>query len=787
MSALSSHWPELPTLASQALPRRVRELLGAVLKLASDDLQPGLNSTVKDFGQQVLRLADQTADDALRQRFLADGDHAGHSRADFVLHFFNALEAELALLHDPQLVRGHMQVRSKSGSELSLVKDHEIEETSVLTDAASRAELANSLPLFLLGQRFGVLAGRPAFDAEALPIGPQALCRSVRYAVERLDFHPELRLSFFRAFDHQVMPVYGALLERLNAGLGLRGVLPTLQYVPIRARRTEQGSQGTQGAAGIGDHGLNLPDGDALRTARGDLRRRGAQATGPAQRDTAQQIAEMLMSITQPGEIASDRGFDLLRHLMASRRQLLGKLNPDRGREGREAPHLVSATDLQEALWNLQGRPIAPVVSGGHAMPRNIGHLKQDMLAMLRRVAPGQSAPALSDEHNDALDLVSMLYDNLLKDLKPGSNAAALLSKLQVPLMRVAVADRGFFTRSEHPARQMINAVAETGLNWLSDDEPDSALLGQVHSLVDRAVADYHGDPAVFQGMVQQLIAHLQTVSRKAEVSERRHVEAARGKEKLTLAREHAAVAMEALVKDQKLPRFTKTMLSQAWADVMALTALRHGEDSPAWRRQLEVAGRLIEIAQHTDGEHPDAIDPDSRLQREIEDSLARVGYQGDDVAAIARRLVHPNAPEKDESSSRTELTMRLKARARLGEEKQGPRARRIPLSSAEQVQLERLQQMQPGAWFEFTTPAGEQVRRRLAWLSAGTGQAMFVNQRGQKNAEYPLEGLARMLAKGTVRIVEEDKGKVIDRAWDNVLNALRSFAVPTAGTETPK
>ena len=123
----------------------------------------------------------------------------------------------------------------------------------------------------------------------------------------------------------------------------------------------------------------------------------------------------------------------------------------------------------------------------------------------------------------------------------------------------------------------------------------------------------------------------------------------------------------------------------------------------------------------------------------------------------------------------------------RLGEDKQGPRVRRIPLSSAEQVQLERLQQMQPGAWFEFTTPAGEQVRRRLAWLSAGTGQAMFVNQRGQKNAEYPLEGLARMLAKGTVRIVEEDKGKVIDRAWDNVLNALRSFAVPTAGTETPK
>ena len=109
----------------------------------------------------------------------------------------------------------------------------------------------------------------------------------------------------------------------------------------------------------------------------------------------------------------------------------------------------------------------------------------------------------------------------------------------------------------------------------------------------------------MFKNVLQELIAHLQTLSRKAEVAERRHVEAARGKEKLTLAREHASRAVEALVKGQKLPRFTRTMLSQAWTDVMALTALRQGEDSPAWKRHLQVAERLIQIAQHPGGDHP--------------------------------------------------------------------------------------------------------------------------------------------------------------------------------------
>jgi hypothetical protein len=63
--------------------------------------------------------------------------------------------------------------------------------------------------------------------------------------------------------------------------------------------------------------------------------------------------------------------------------------------------------------------------------------------------------------------------------------------------------------------------------------------------------------------------------------------------------------------------------------------------------------------------------------------------------------------------------------------------------------------------------------------MSTSTGDVLFVNQRGQKNAEYTLDSLARLLAKGQVAILEEDKTSVIDRAWENVLNALRSFAVP--------
>ena len=123
---------------------------------------------------------------------------------------------------------------------------------------------------------------------------------------------------------------------------------------------------------------------------------------------------------------------------------------------------------------------------------------------------------------------------------------------------------------------------------------------------------------------------------------------------------------------------------------------------------------------------------------------------------------------------------MRLKAQARLGEELPGKAARMVPLTSAEEAQMERIKQAPVGTWFEFIiNPEGDRVRRRLSWLSTATGDALFVNKRGQKNAEYTLTSLARLMAKGQVDIIEDEKGTVLDRAWENVVAALRSFAVP--------
>ena len=758
MSVTASQSSALPTLASQPLPRHVRFLLDGIFKIASVDLERAIHATVTDFEQMLIRqLGGSVGATAEHQRSLLSSIE--RARQDTVRNFMAALEGELASLQQPHVVRGHLQTRYQAGDLLALVDDQEIEETSALTEAATRAELQNSLPVFLLGQRFGVLAGRPAFDAETVPIGPQSLCRSIRYAVEKLTLEVDARLIFYRSFERQVMPRYGALVEVVNIELARSGVLPHLQYIPVRARRTEQKPSAALEAAGNRSGG-------------------NRQESGLSMADSAALAG---------GGAPEEDGVALLRALMASRRQLLGKLHPDGQRAGRESTRTVTAADLQEVLRAIQAKGPAPVLGHGGNASRQVGHLKQDLLAMLRRTSPDEEAPALADDQSDAIDIVGMLYDNLLRDVKPGSNASTLLSKLQVPMIRAALQDPLFPTSAEHPARQLLNTVAETGVNWLGDEENDPGLVNQLHSIVDRVVQNYRGDSAVFRDVQQELQQHMQTLARKAEVAERRHVEAARGKEKLTLAREHAAECMEKLLHEKKIPRFTRTMLTQAWADVMALTSLRQGQDSEDWQRQVEVAKRLVELAQRSKERAGDSPEADLDLQREIEDGLAKVGYQGDDVTVIATRLVHPISAQQDDASSRTELTMRLKARARLGEDLSVIRARIIPLTSAEQAEMERIREVPVGTWFEFIDPANAaRTRLRLSWLSPETGDALFVNQRGQKFGDYTLPGLARMLAKGQVNVLEEEKGTVIDRCWDGVMNALRTFAVPPAGSGSP-
>jgi hypothetical protein len=742
--------PMRSTLESARLPVRVQHILERVLALMSDDLARRLERMLADYEEQLFRHAEQARNPSQQSVHFETLRSVRVNRADLIPRFLHELERALSDIRRPAMKPVDAPHPVAGFGHLRLVEDDVVTEAGALRAMAVRHEARCSLPLLLLGQRFGVLAGSPAFEAEHLPVGPQQLARILAEASHVLQISQEARLELFQSFDTHVLAGHAHLVEALNSLLAQEGVLPNLSYVPLRTRAV------TSGAA-------------AASAQRAPAGQRAAASPAPAlQRPHTGWMGD---EEAGTGKDEDDVTFPLLQELLAGRSGLIDKLRPEVSPPLRQQ---MSPSDVQAALEAQQAQQARATRSG----VSGLSDLRQALLAHGRHKYG--EAITLSQEDSDAIELLGMLYAELARDVRSESTSNSLLERLQVPLLRVALQDHGFFGRTHHPARQLLNAVAESGASWLADDERDPALEEHLKRAVDHVVEHYRGDASVFATANQPLQDHLHAMARKAEVSERRHVEAARGKEKLEVSKRRAQEVLGELIGTRVLPRFIQALLEQAWTDVLTLTLLRSGEDSDAWLRQRDDTRSIVAAT-------CDGVAAPKGLEQRVMQGLGLVGYHGEEAALIAGRLCASGAQASEDLASRTELAVKLKARARLGEQAKTDKPPPLPRDEREEACYQQLTQLPFGTWFEFVTnQQGDVVRRRLAWFSSVTGHMLFVNQRGQRVDEQTLDGLARTMAKDQARIVTATRGRLIDRAWQATLTALRNFAHPARKNQVP-
>jgi hypothetical protein len=788
-------------LAAAGLPRRVRRILERALGLFSEELEKNLVTAVTEFEEELFRLAERggTTGGGARTDYMQILRVVRLNRHDLVPRFMQLIEAGLAGLRSSGLLIAPLQRPSAippaplNFRNLSLVDESVMDEGAVLHEIASRQESRTNLMLHLLGQRFAVLAAAPAFDSERVPLGPQAMCRAVRHATEAMHLEHAARLLFYRIFDRRVMAQYPQLCEKLDRLLAEEGILPGLSYVPMRtrgaaqgddaesapSRADERGSQEPRGggpvtggwgppgaqtgeagnAAQPGAAGGGASAGSMVAEGRADGRAGGAESGWDGDRPHTVWLGQPVPR----GPVDEQRAYHDLQQLLSQRREHNERVNPIP--PGQRPEVSIATRDLLQSLGRMQAEPELP---GGSE--RTIADVKQSLLAQARQYYGKPVALAPAD--NDTFDLLGLLYGHLQREIHDDAPAAALVKRLQMPLLRVALQDRAFFVRPDHPARKLLGTVSETAAKWLAEDDIDPQLLAPLQQAVNHAVKHYDGDLAVFEQSNKQLQTHIDTQVRRAEALEKRHVEAARGKEKLEAAKLRAEEVLTEVVGDATLPKFSRALLNQAWADVLTLTFLRHGEGSQLWKRQIEATREIVQACTH-----PEERAENPELKAHVEAALKQVGYHDEEADVIARRLSSSLRDDED-GESRTELTMKLKARVRLGEDAQKARKPDLPSRSPqEQECYEQLRLLPFGTWIEFVTnQQGDVVRRRMSWFSPVTGNALFVNQRGQRVGEHSLDSLARMMAKDQVRIVTAQRAGLVDRAWNAAMNALRSL-----------
>ena len=126
-----------------------------------------------------------------------------------------------------------------------------------------------------------------------------------------------------------------------------------------------------------------------------------------------------------------------------------------------------------------------------------------DLEANLGRPTPLRSrdfAEALPGQASLALDTLAMIFDGVFATPELPETIKSAIARLQIPLVRIAIADPEFFASTDHPARQLVNRMADAARGLGRNcglDHPLCAALDAfattVRQTLDKAPLDAQG------------------------------------------------------------------------------------------------------------------------------------------------------------------------------------------------------------------------------------------------------------------------------------------------------
>ena len=737
-----------------ALPPRVQNAITKVMAACADGLAHPVRQALAGLRDEMPLMIGNPMAMSREIIAFAHCKHLSNHSGEVLPALLELIEQELVSIRDEG--HGPQQEELWASSEHWTLAVAGEEAMSTQVEGIGRVTNQCKLPLYLLGQRFGVLAGSPAFDADHIPVGPRGLIRAIEAASRRVfgDGFPHglVTDALARALFHD----YPTLVIRINKELESASILPGLTFVPVlkRAAPLERPIPGERATT----NDVQIPPAPA---------KQAAYAPAPA---TAwfEQPEYLPRSEYNAGDrfvaALSTPDFNHARALLSKAKGHTGSHLAAIGHSTEEAElpsHIVS--ELLESL---------PRQDFGNRQP-SIRHLHDELKAQAKTLH-GKSA-RFSQQQSDSIELLGMLYETILREMRAQSSAMDLLKRLQVPLMRMALTGQEFFEQPSHPGRQIMSRVAESGAATMDEADSDPQFDAALARAVNRVEHEYRGDDSTLTHIHEELAGAHQAQAQRSEAAERHQIEALRGQERITIARE----AVKSLL-DEKLANVTlrpqiELLIRTAWQDALTFIRLRHDDHSALWQRHERLTNRMLDVVSATDNVE------DVDLRDSIIEILKRTGYHSEDAGEVARVLsCSATVPRTQSRGSMTELVTTIRAKPRFGE---ASRAQQMagelpqPRSVREEECYRHVCTLPFGCWLDFVVnQQGEVRRRRLSWYSKITGNALLVNRRGVRVADMTLDQLARLMAANQVHISRKNEMSLFDRAWASTLGTLESL-----------
>jgi hypothetical protein len=409
-----------------------------------------------------------------------------------------------------------------------------------------------------------------------------------------------------------------------------------------------------------------------------------------------------------------------------------------------------------------------------------------------------------------------MLFDFILEDRQLHPVMKALIGRLQIPVLKVALSDKNFFNRGGHPVRKLLNELALAAIGW-SEKRAGmrDPLRDKIEEVVGRVLTEYTDQVGLFEELLKDFGHFMDLDRRRRELVEQRLRDAEEGRARQERASQAATDVIREHTAGRDIPEPVLQVLNEPWTRYLQWVMLREGEESERWLQAKAISERLVWSVD------PRPVSSDTRAEllrmipevvEELRKALQEISWDpfATDAAIRDLELAHvdvfqklvtapvvedkaptienfevPEAPaEPAETPEQSEPAPEVidevtePASVKPAEISAGVETAAVaeesaeiqsPVASAEW--LAKADGLRVGSWVEMARDE-TRVRCKLAAFIKATGKYIFVNRSGAKVAEYHRDDLAIALQEQAITML--DDGLIFDRALESIIDNLR-------------
>ncbi|MCP5160258.1 MAG: DUF1631 domain-containing protein [Hahellaceae bacterium] len=414
---------------------------------------------------------------------------------------------------------------AQNGSQgLSLLDDNALEIQVALETMANKCRNRDNDVLACLDARIALWLKKDELDPFGNPFSPEALCHAFANALSSIQLATQIRLVVLKLFEKHVLTKYEELAELANRLMASQGILPNLKS--SSDLRDKPSSSGSASAANNPTGGSNAPV-------------NAQEGSAPA---------------WNGNNNYSGQGFGTIVSLDENILKQLSSLQ-----------HAVPGTAQAGASYGLQ----------------DFQRIWSDSLSKAGLLSS-------SEQHENTINLVSMLFEFVLDDRQLQPTMKALIARLQIPILKVALMDQSFFSSKGHPARKLLNEISKSAIGWVERQDGRKDLFREkVEAIVYRLLNEFEHDPRVFAEILADFEKFTDVERRRLELIEQRVKDAEEGKAVSELAQHIVDSSIQAVLRDFDVPQEAVALIEGGWRQVMMLNYLRHGQESAEWQTAL--------------------------------------------------------------------------------------------------------------------------------------------------------------------------------------------------------